>query len=264
MPKRPKQKVPEPAPAHREPKRGNVLLLWGARERPSRGPKPALSVEAIVRAGIAVADREGLGAVTMARVAAQLEVTTMALYRYVPGKDELLDLMTDGAFGSPPPAGGGPWRAEVRHCARACLRMFSERPWVLEAVLRRAPIGPRWLSWLNALLEAFAGSGLKGSEVMRAVMLVDGHVRSAAQLTLGPTGTGSWATSFGVVLEVIAADPRYGAIAATARSGGFEFSLEGPESAFEFGLDRLLDGLEAFVAARRPAAPARRSKARKR
>ncbi|WP_432758609.1 TetR/AcrR family transcriptional regulator [Streptomyces lydicamycinicus] len=98
---------------------GSVELLWGGRERPSRGPKPALSLERITRTAIALADTGGLGAVSMQRVAAELDFTKMSLYRYVPGKSELVALMIDRAMGEPPSApspdtagrdGEEPWR----------------------------------------------------------------------------------------------------------------------------------------------------------
>src|SRR3954462_8643105 len=60
---------------------GTVELLWGLRERPTRGPKPALSIERIADAAVAVADAEGLAAVSMQRVASELDFTKMSLYR---------------------------------------------------------------------------------------------------------------------------------------------------------------------------------------
>src|SRR5580658_9843244 len=68
-------------------------LLWGRRERGKRGPRPGLTPDAIVDAAVRIADTEGLDAVSMARVAAELGFTTMSLYRYVTSKDELLQLM---------------------------------------------------------------------------------------------------------------------------------------------------------------------------
>ena len=79
-----------------------LQLLWGLQERPRRGPKPGLSLERIVDAAIGLADAGGLAAVSMARVAAELGFTTMSLYRYVPTKDDLLELMVDAASGLPP------------------------------------------------------------------------------------------------------------------------------------------------------------------
>src|SRR5687767_14909734 len=79
-----------------------MAALWASRERPRRGPKPAMSVEAIVAAAITVADAEGLEAISMGRVAKELGYTTMSLYRYVSSKSVLLTLMLDTAIGGPP------------------------------------------------------------------------------------------------------------------------------------------------------------------
>lgn len=80
---------------------GCVEVLWGPGPRPTRGPKPALSLERIARAGIEAADSDGLAAISMQRVAERLGFTKMSLYRYVPGKAELIALMTDTAIGAP-------------------------------------------------------------------------------------------------------------------------------------------------------------------
>ncbi|PCG81698.1 TetR family transcriptional regulator [Streptomyces sp. WZ.A104] len=83
----------------------SLELLWGTGERPSRGPKPGLTLDRIVTAAIAVADAEGLSAVSMRRLSTELGTGTMSLYRYVPGKAELLDLMLDRVLGEPLPTG---------------------------------------------------------------------------------------------------------------------------------------------------------------
>src|SRR6478672_10703967 len=92
------------APASGTPATGvplppGIALAWGRAERPRRGPKPGLSLERIVAAGIGLAVTDGLGSVSLGRVAAELGASTMALYRYVPAKDDLLTLMVDTAFG---------------------------------------------------------------------------------------------------------------------------------------------------------------------
>ena len=93
----------------------SVKALWGERELPSRGPKPALSAEQIARAAIAVADAEGLDAVSMQRIAREVNVTTMALYRYFSSKEELIDRMIDSAGGPLPPriSGTPGWRRRL-------------------------------------------------------------------------------------------------------------------------------------------------------
>jgi AcrR family transcriptional regulator len=89
-----------------------LQLAWGLRDAGSRGPKRGLTLERVVAAGIKVAHTDGLGALSMTRIAGELGVGTMSLYRYVAAKDELLLLMVDTALGAPPPpATGEDWRA---------------------------------------------------------------------------------------------------------------------------------------------------------
>src|SRR5688572_30415165 len=92
-----------------------LAAVWGLRERPRRGPKPGLTLDAIVDAAVALADADGLGAVSMSRVAEKLGFTTMSLYRHVSSKDELLMLMMEAAIGAPTPsADPAPnWRAAM-------------------------------------------------------------------------------------------------------------------------------------------------------
>jgi AcrR family transcriptional regulator len=228
----------------------SVDLLWGSRERPSRGPKPGLTLDTIVDAAIGLVEAEGLAVLTMARIAEELKVTTMALYRYVPGKDELIDLMIDAALGTPPAPSGRDWRTEVGQWARADLAVFRRHPWLLETTMSRVPIGPNWLAWLESLLQALSATGLKANEQISVAFLVDGHARSTAEITLGITSTPQWAVDFGRVLATVMVDDRFSALAGVAAAGGFEKG--GEHDHFEFGLQRLLDGIDAFIRARSP------------
>lgn len=88
--------------------KASFALLWGEQEPPSRGPKPSLTAGRIAEAAIRIADKEGLDAASLARVAKEFGVTAMALYRYVPGKAELLDLMVDLAIGPRPRSRASP------------------------------------------------------------------------------------------------------------------------------------------------------------
>src|ERR1700724_2007655 len=106
----------------------SIAGAWGLRERPRRGPRRGLSLERIVAAAVRIAASDGLAAVSMSRVAAELGASTMSLYRYVAAKDELLALMVDAAFGTPPAAPGPDegWRAGLSRWA-----------WALRAPVRR-------------------------------------------------------------------------------------------------------------------------------
>ena len=106
---------------------GSVAAAWGVRERPHKGPKPGLSLGRIVEAAVRVADTEGLDAVSMGRVAAELGTAPMSLYRHVSAKEELLTMMVDAAWGRPRTgrcrtgrcparAGGSDWPAGPGRC----------------------------------------------------------------------------------------------------------------------------------------------------
>src|SRR3954471_954107 len=95
-------------------------FFWAPRPSPTRGPRPTLTLDRIADAAIAIADAEGLAAVSMQRVAADLGYTKMSLYRYLPGKTEMVAVMLERAIGDPP-AVGGDWRQALTTWATALL-----------------------------------------------------------------------------------------------------------------------------------------------
>ena len=138
----------------------SIALAWGLREAGSRGPRRALTLEQIAEAGIRVAVSEGVGALSMGRIAQELGVGTMSLYRYVAAKDELLLIMVDTALGAPPPAGPGEdWRAGLTRWAAGLRAGYLVTP------------GERHAS------DAFAVAGCRG-RLLRGVLA--GELRSAA------------------------------------------------------------------------------------
>jgi hypothetical protein len=110
---------------------------------PSRGPKPSLSVHQIARVGIAAADRHGLAAVSMQRIAREVGVTTMALYRYFASKDELIDLMIDKRREPVPQFDSvlEEWRAKLEDWTRRCSSVYRDHSWFLQATARRRIMG---------------------------------------------------------------------------------------------------------------------------
>src|SRR5689334_22638078 len=109
----------------------SVEMAWGLRERPGKGPKRSLSLEHIVGAALRVGSAEGLAAVSMSKIAAELSVSTMALYRYVSSKGDLLALITDAVLGPPPPLPrpGDDWRLGLRGWAAAMRASLQRHPW---------------------------------------------------------------------------------------------------------------------------------------
>lgn len=226
---------------------GSFDLLWGDRPGPRRGPKPALDHELIARTGIAIADAEGLAAVSMQRVAADLGFTKMSLYRYVPGKAELVALMADLAMGSPPAdPGDGDGCERLRAWALALLPGFLRHPWVLEATTGPRVVGPNELSWMEAALALLDGTGLGGAERMDVLAVLAGHVRNIAQQA-ATTPDGDVDTRFGAILVEVVRErgDRFPAVTAALAESVRE---GGRDQALDYGLDLILDGLRARVA----------------
>jgi len=240
-----------------------MALLWGTAKRPSRGPKPGLSVEKIVRVAIEAADAEGLEALSMRRVAKQLGVSTMSLYTYVPAKAELVDVMLDAVMGEavkPVEETGGGWRARLELVARENWTLYHRHPWMLHvAAMSRPPLGPNVISKYDHELRAVDGIGLTDVEMDSVLTLVLGYVQGAARNAVeasqaerrtGTTDDEWWAANAPLLEKVFDAEryptaARVGAAAGAAYEAAYD-----PEHAFEFGLQRVLDGIEVLVRAR--------------
>jgi AcrR family transcriptional regulator len=229
-------------------------LLWGQVPASARVPKPALSLDEIVQAAIGIADRDGLGALSMRLVAEKLGFTTMSLYRYVPGKDDLLEVMRDVALGQPPtPEAGAAWRTELARWARACMAIHHRHPWLLEMEIRRPPFGPNHLRWLDAALHSIEGLELAEDRRVSVILVVDSYVRGAARIQVGMAReeqrTRSTAAEldriYARILETVVTDERYPTLARAIAAGTFMPS-DPPHDEFEFGLERVLDGIEAL------------------
>ncbi|WP_369184980.1 TetR/AcrR family transcriptional regulator [Streptomyces sp. Y1] len=222
---------------------------WDAPE-PSRagrgarsGPKPGLSVDAIVSAAIAVADAEGMAAFSMRAVGERLGRTAMALYTYVPGKDELLALMHDRALAElPPPAPrSDDWRAAATDWAEQLYACYLRHPWVLRLPPARPALGPAELAALESLLSALAPAALAPARLRGAVAALRQYVRGAAAATADASGaqldrfSPEFAERF-PLLTALRRDP-----------GGASGNEDGDEAgeAFRAGLAVLLDGIAA-------------------
>ncbi|MGW6541121.1 TetR/AcrR family transcriptional regulator [Streptomyces sp. NPDC055051] len=235
----------------------SLELLWGTGERPSRGPKPGLTLDRIVGAAVTLADTEGLDAVSMRRVSAELGVGTMSLYRYVPGKNELLDLMLDRVQGEALPDGPveppAHWREAVEALARGHLALYRAHPWLLKVNEARSLLGPNTLRGFDLCLAGLTGPhgmGLSDPETVSAIVTVQSFVAGIARMELQTTEA---AKETGVsddefwraqtpYLERAMASGDYPTVAALAED---TFTREIDQ--FAFGLERILDGFEVLV-----------------
>jgi len=243
---------------------GSVAAAWGVRERPHRGPKPALSLGRIVEAAVRVADAEGLDAVSMGRVAAELGTAPMSLYRHVSAKEELLTLMVDAAWGpapdGPAPDGPGPgedWRAGLSRWAWALQARARRHPWVVRIPLNGLPIMPNEVAWFENALACLAGTGLSEARKASVIMLLAGYVRNLAtteadiEAAIRASGMtpSQWMGSYPRMLAELADPRRFPALTAFIAAGVFE-TADDPDDEFIFGLDRILDGVAVLLEAR--------------
>jgi AcrR family transcriptional regulator len=119
--------------------------VWARPERPPRERARGLARHQIVEAAITIADREGLDALTMRRVAQQLGAGTMSLYWHVRNKDELIELMRDQVTGEHTLQPSGDWRADLARFARDTRAMFLRHPWLASVAFGTPPLGPNAL-----------------------------------------------------------------------------------------------------------------------
>lgn len=159
-----------------------VALAWGLAAAPQRGPKRELSLERIVEAAIAIADAEGLAAVTMQRVAQSFDFTTMALYRYVATKDELHQLMLDAAFGDTiRPVAAPDWRAGLDGFIRALLEGYRSHPWALDIPLEaHVHLMPGQLRAADSALRAMRSLEVPAETKLALLIVLSSFVRGFA------------------------------------------------------------------------------------
>jgi AcrR family transcriptional regulator len=160
-----------------------VELLWApTQQTPGRGPKPRLSLPDVVAAGVAIADEEGLAALSMRKVASRLSVGAMSIYTYVPGRSELIELMIDRVYGEHQiPDGKLPWRERIEQWARETWRIYSAHPWLLDYNMARLPIGPYVLDVSEALYAALRDAGFAGAENVAMSNLIQWQLLGAAR-----------------------------------------------------------------------------------
>jgi AcrR family transcriptional regulator len=154
--------------------------LWSDRGRWERKPRMGLSLARIAEAAIAVADKEGIDAVSMQRVAEDLGFTKMSLYRHVANKAELVKVMIDIAVGEPPDLSTirDGWRSRLEELVRQLTQVWQQHPWIPDVTVGGRTMGPREVGWTESALSAFAGTPLTGDERLAAVFLLFGHIRN--------------------------------------------------------------------------------------
>jgi AcrR family transcriptional regulator len=234
------------------------IPVWERPEPPARPTPTPLSRERIVRAAVALADRDGLGAVSLRKVGAALDAGPMRLYGYVASKEELLDLMIDEVYGEvvavDAPAGGD-WRESVRLLAHGLRAAAHRHEWFVDLLGSRPHLGgPHTLAYLDRALAAMDGApGLDDlTAVLTAARTVDAYLVGAIRTELtearSERATGmtldEWQRSTVEYLSRMTAEGRYPML---RRMITEESPEPAPVEAFERGLAYVLDGIAATL-----------------
>ncbi|NJC20982.1 AcrR family transcriptional regulator [Arthrobacter pigmenti] len=227
------------------------LKAWGLQKQAARGPKADLNVERIVQAGIDVADAEGLGSLTMARIAKALGFTTMSLYRHVESKEELLVLMQDAAFGAPTPSTSAGWRNRCLEWAAQASARYRRHPWVLDIPISHMPSTPGQLKWLEQLLGALRETGLRAPDKLGAALMISNLVATTSRLerdlatnpmNLTDEGGDAYVRALFSVL-----DPKVFPEVLSVFADPEMAASTDPNYEINFALPRALDGIERLI-----------------
>ncbi|GHE59721.1 TetR family transcriptional regulator [Streptomyces spiralis] len=235
--------------------------LWRLSEPSRLGRPAALDIGRVVGVAVELADRDGLGGVTLPKVGAALGVTSMSLYRYVGSKDELLVLMSDAALGDPPALDGGApsWRDGLRDWARAQREVYLRRPWLVRVPMSGPPAGPHHIAWMESALAVLRGTGLDWARKIAVLGLISGYARQAVlqsqDLAAGRgegTGQASAERDYGRALTRLVDPGRFPESARLFASSLFEAPPVTTDEAmadsdFAVGLELILDGVAAAV-----------------
>ncbi|GAB09823.1 putative TetR family transcriptional regulator [Gordonia araii NBRC 100433] len=244
-----------------------VRTAWGLGPEARRGRPAELSLDQIVAAATRLADDGGLAAVSMASVAKALGYSTMSLYRHVGSKDELLELMVDEVFSRPPAAGADDWRAGLKQWAAMLMDEMRAHGWILDVPVSGPPMMPKALAWMDWALGVLADEPLIPLEKLSVLMLVNGYARNEVSLARGlersrerrGITTDEEAVEYATGLTELVARAPLPHLSAVVREGLFDVSGSSDgvddEDAFmvDFGLERILDGIEALIDKRRAA-----------
>ncbi|MCT9929546.1 TetR/AcrR family transcriptional regulator [Planotetraspora sp. A-T 1434] len=228
--------------------------LWMRPERPARGPKPSFSRSRLTEAAIQIADSEGLDAISMRRLATEIDAGTMSLYRYVSGKDDVIELMIDAVVADYLPvdtALSGDWMTDLRALARHARQTMLRHPWLAPLAATRQQASPNRVRLLDTSLRMVDGLGLGVNEMLTIIGTVFAYVHGFVQSELADaealrrTGLDlmQWMTLQVPFLQSVVGSGQYPMVARMLTEGGQEYT--DIDDRFDYGLERLLEGIAA-------------------
>ncbi len=237
----------------------SLKLLWEGLPEPKKGPKPTLTLEQIVQAGVELADQEGLDAVSMRKLAQKLGVGAMSLYRYVPSKTELLNLMLDAVSGPDPTresAFARGWRAGLEAVGRGGRAQYLAHPWLLQVNWTQPVLGPNSMADMELIFDGLREMPLSDQHKMQVIVALDSYVTGAVRQEIlsqraaaesGMTDEEFWSSQAPILQEIF--DTGRFPVMAGLDDDTFTGTWE---ENFQFGLALFLDGVEQRIVRHTP------------
>jgi AcrR family transcriptional regulator len=223
----------------------------------TRKVREPVTRERALRAGVAIADAEGIASLTMRRLAQELGVEAMSLYHHVANKDEVLDGITDLVVAEiDVPPSGTDWRPAMRHRAISAHEVLLAHPWAAMLIMSRFNSGPGMTRYLDATLGRLREGGFSIHGALDAWHTMDSHIYgfTLQELQL-PFDAADNAQVSADVLALF--DPaQFPYVVETVT----EISRTGRVEHFEFGLELILDGLERILDKQAPVGTRRKTR----
>jgi len=231
-------------------------VIWDRPERASRGPAPSLSRDEITVAAVAMADTQGIEAVSMRTLAVQLGVGAASLYRYVDRKDELIDLMVDAVMGADLQFEiRGDWRKDLRSFAHGLRAMTMRHPWMAVHGAGRRNLGPNTARRYEQVLSAIDGFGLEIDEMLVMVETLDAFIRGHALDELSERESArrsgldqeQWMQVQTPHVESLINSGHYPLLTRVVFDARSPHDPDRLKNSFALGLERVLDGLATMI-----------------
>ena len=229
--------------------------LWDRPEQAAAAARPGLAAQTIAAAAVAIADADGLDAISMRRIAAELGVSAMAAYRHVSSKDDVLEMMVDLVYGEVDIPDGAGWRETMSTFARGVRGLVLEHPWLTRLSAPQAvfELTPNRLALEERALCVLGGLGLDADTAMSVYRSVAAFVHGATRAEMGYRqliqercrADGADARSgLSGRLNWLLSTGRYPAFARYVQDAARQDDLTWQ---FETGLDYVLDGIAARI-----------------
>lgn len=228
-----------------------MTSLWERLEQTATTARPALSAQRIAATAVGIADADGLDAITMRRLAAELGVAPMAAYRHVSGKDDVLELMVDLVYGEVDTPDGVGWRETLRALATGIRQLVLKHPWLTRLSASQAvyELTPNRMAVAERALAALRGRHLDADTAMSVFRTVAAYVHGATSAEIGLRQLmqeGNWAsgdetrTGLSPQMTWLLGTGRYPAFERYVRESARKDDLQWQ---FETGLEHILDGI---------------------